>query len=131
MDEQAMTETANELYWHSDRSVNQIAEDLELSKGHLYELVRPKPTGMLCPMCGAEADYPNRTAKERGRVLCSECDFEGSEDELVLPASEHADFGDQVAAAASSVSIGPRRLFWGAVCLGAAAGLILFQRRRD
>ena len=131
MDEQAMMEKANQLYWASDRSVNQIAEDLEVSKGHLYELISPQPTGMLCPMCGTEADYPNRTAKERGNVLCSECDFEGSEDELVLTASEHEDFGDQVAEAASRVSIGPRRLFWGAVCLGAAAGLILFRRSRD
>jgi len=34
---------ANELYWGSDRSVNQIADDLDLSKGALYEMIRPSP----------------------------------------------------------------------------------------
>src|SRR5690606_33629189 len=43
---------ANELYWGSNRSVNQIAEDLDLSKGALYGMIRPLPAAMGCPACG-------------------------------------------------------------------------------
>jgi len=72
---------ANELYWGSDRSVNQIADDLDLSKGALYEMIRPLPAGFGCPLCGAEVVHPNRTAKERQRVDCPECGWDGTEEE--------------------------------------------------
>ena len=42
---------ANELYWGSDESVNQIAENLDVSKGMLYGMIRPLPTGLTCPAC--------------------------------------------------------------------------------
>ena len=72
---------ANELYWGSDRSVNQIANELDLSKGALYEMIRPLAAGVGCPLCGAEAVHPNRTAKDRGRVDCAACGWDGTEDE--------------------------------------------------
>lgn len=64
---------ANALYWGSDMSVNQIAEALDLSKGALYEMIRPLATAISCPSCGAETVHPNRTAKERGLVACPDC----------------------------------------------------------
>jgi len=71
---------ANALYWGSDMSVNQIADALDLSKGALYEMIRPLATAVPCPSCGAETVHPNRTAKERGLVACPECGWgaEGS-----------------------------------------------------
>ncbi len=74
---------ANELYWSSDESVNQIADELDLSKGALYEMIRPRPTGLGCPLCGGEVVHSNRTAKDRGRVDCPTCAWDGTEDEAV------------------------------------------------
>jgi predicted RNA-binding Zn-ribbon protein involved in translation (DUF1610 family) len=68
---------ANALYWGSDMSVNQIADALDLSKGALYEMIRPLATAIPCPSCGAETVHPNRTAKERGLVACPECGWGG------------------------------------------------------
>jgi hypothetical protein len=78
---------ANELYWGSGRSVNQIADELDLSKGALYETIRPLPAGMACPECGLEVVHPNRTARDRGRVDCGACGWEGTEQEAVALAT--------------------------------------------
>ena len=72
---------ANELYWGSDRSVNQIAEDLDLSKGALYGMIRPLPAAMGCPLCATEVVHPNRTAMERGLVDCPSCGWQGTEED--------------------------------------------------
>jgi hypothetical protein len=71
----------NSLYWDSGRSVNQIAEELDLSKGALYGVIRPQQSGLGCPLCGAEVGYPNRTAKDRGSLECPTCAWDGSADE--------------------------------------------------
>lgn len=67
---------ANELYWGSDRSVNQIADELELSKGMLYGMIRPLPAELPCPRCATDMEYPNRTARERGLITCPSCTLE-------------------------------------------------------
>ena len=70
---------ATELYWGSDKSVNQIAEELELSKSALYGLIRPMPAGLGCPECGQEAVSPNRTARDKELLACPGCGWEGPE----------------------------------------------------
>ncbi len=72
---------ANELYWSSDLSVNQIAEELDLSKGMLYGLIHPAPAGLACPECAEELVYANRTASDRALLACPRCGWEGDEDE--------------------------------------------------
>jgi hypothetical protein len=67
----------NRLYWESDLSVNAIGEEMGLSKGRLYEFLRPLPSGLGCPDCGGELGYENRTARDRGNLNCSRCGFEG------------------------------------------------------
>ena len=67
---------ANELYWESDKSVNQIADELELSKGMLYGMIRPLPAGLPCPRCSSDLEYANRTARERGLITCRTCALE-------------------------------------------------------
>jgi len=130
MENATASSEANDLYWGSDLSVNQIADDLDLSKGRLYDMISPLPTGHSCPLCGTEAEYPNRTARDRSRVVCAECGFEGTDSELVHPDTESEDFGDQVAAATELSWRPARRVFWGAVLLGTAAGIVLMRRRR-
>jgi predicted RNA-binding Zn-ribbon protein involved in translation (DUF1610 family) len=123
---------ADELYWSSDMSVSQIAEELDVSKGMLYEMIRPHATAQACPECGEELAYPNRTARARGLVACAACGWEGDEDEVEA-------FGD------GSGLETPRheepspfewpsrnRVMLGGAFLGAAAGLalVLWTRRR-
>jgi hypothetical protein len=76
-EDQKLSAQANELYWRSGQSVNQIAEELDLSKSRLYGLVQPLPAGVPCPECKADLLFPNRTAMEKGVASCSECSFEG------------------------------------------------------
>jgi hypothetical protein len=129
---------ANELYWGSDRSVNQIAEELDLSKGALYGMIRPLPAAMGCPACGSEVVHPNRTAKERGDVDCPACGWDGTEDET-SPDFTPAGVPDERSLARSRAreralsldEIPPGAVIGGAL-LGAAAGiaLLLWARRR-
>ena len=70
---------ANALYWESQLSVNQIADDLDMSKGMLYGLVQPIGAGLPCPRCSSEMKYANRTARERGFLTCPSCDLEQDE----------------------------------------------------
>jgi len=124
---------ANELYWGSDRSVNHIADELDLSKGALYALVEPLPAGLGCPLCGCEVVFSNRTAKDRGRLDCTTCDWDGSEDETVAldePAEESEVL--PVPAAPTSIDNDRLRTIAGGALLGAAVGLalVIWARRR-
>ena len=73
---------ANSLYWKSDRSVNQIADEMGLSKGMLYGLIRPLQSGLPCPRCSAALQYGNRTARERRLLRCPNCGLESTDDEV-------------------------------------------------
>jgi hypothetical protein len=64
---------ANALYWESEKSVNQIADELELSKGMLYGMIRPLRAELPCPGCASDMEYTNRTARERGLLTCPSC----------------------------------------------------------
>ena len=122
---------ANELYWSSELSVNQIAEQLDLSKGTLYGMVQPLPAGLWCPDCGTKAVFSNRTAKERGHVTCPECGWEGAVDNtsVTLPTPGET---DAVPPSAGVTDPGRNRVLMGGALLGAAAGLalVLWARRR-
>ncbi len=78
-EQDALYEEANRLYWDSDQSVNQIGESLGLSKGVLYGLIAPLPTGLPCPACGEEMAFPNRTARDKGFLACPGCGMEEEE----------------------------------------------------
>lgn len=143
---------ANDLYWGSDRSVNQIADDLDLSKGALYTIIEPLAAGLGCPMCAAQVVYPNRTAKERSLVDCPSCEWDGSAAEAVAEARARAPMKTASgpggparergptelparpapAAPAPARSSGDVRAIAGGALLGAAAGLalVLWARRR-
>ena len=127
---------ANELYWGSAKSVNQIAEELDLSKGALYGLIRPLPSGFGCPLCGDEVMSPNRTAREKGILGCSSCAWEGDEDDAIpyggegsvtIPSFDEVD----VVAPAPTNPVRTLAIAGGAL-LGAAAGLalVIWARRR-
>lgn len=124
---------ANELYWGSDMSVNQIADALDLSKGALYEMIRPLPASRACPRCATETEHPNRTAKERGLIACPWCGWEGTETDA---AETPPDAGTPIPRAPFPVNGEPKghapRSLAGRVLLGAAVGLalVLWARRQ-
>lgn len=70
---------ANRLYWSSEAGVNEIADELDLSKGALYALIDPRDAGLVCPECGTEMQHANRTARERGLLRCPACGLEDEE----------------------------------------------------
>jgi len=130
---------ANELYWGSDRSVNQIADDLGLSKGALYGMIRPLAAGTGCPACGTEVVHPNRTAQERGLVDCPACGWNGTEDETVpsfgttapARAERSAARARSRADALAAIRGAPPASILGGALLGTAVGLaLLFWARR-
>ncbi len=131
--DRAIRAKADELYWSSDLSVNQIAEELDVSKSVLYDMIRPRPTARACPDCGEELAYPNRTARDRGVVACASCGWEGEEDEADAYGADAAIElpSDEEAAIAAESSARARTIVGGAL-LGAAAGLALvfWARRR-
>lgn len=130
-----VTARANELYWSSDRSVNQIADDLDLSKGALYTIIEPLHAGLRCPRCSSSVVYPNRTAKDRGLVDCSDCEWDGRRDEATAIGDDEVGDDPAVADRPSPIrlqtAVGTRAVVGGAL-LGAAAGLalVLWARRR-
>lgn len=121
-----LAERANELYWHSDDSVNHIADELGVSKGGLYDLVIPLNAGFSCPDCGAGMVYPNRTARERGFLVCPECGFEVDEESVEAPAAPTA------SSTAADRLLQPDRVILGTVLVGVAVGVLIanyFRRR--
>ena len=157
--DQKLSDRANELYWRSERSVNQIAEEMDLSKSRLYGLVRPLPAGSPCPQCQVELFFPNRTAMDKSFVSCPECGFEGTVPgeatskaapasaagngqaaarprraaqprRAVQPATAASEPGPDKAPAPAGRRLSSKRVLWGSVLLGAAAGLYLAIRQR-
>jgi predicted RNA-binding Zn-ribbon protein involved in translation (DUF1610 family) len=129
---------ANELYWGSDMSVNQIADTLDLSKGALYEMIRPLPTSVPCPSCGAETVHPNRTAKERGLVACPDCGWgaEGTPPPTAITragrkaASPERVPRDRSLSARATAPAVSRSAITAGILVGAAVGIALFMWAR-
>ena len=64
---------ANRLYWESDVSVAEIADQLELSRRALYDAVSPLPSDERCTDCGGVLAWPNRSARSTGTAICLSC----------------------------------------------------------
>ncbi len=133
MDRQASdvseSERANNLYWGTDLGVNQIADQLGLSKASLYGLVQPNPTGALCALCGTETSYTNRTARDRNEAECAAC--AGELDELAAVQAD-SDSGGPAVEPGSLRTSATRSQLAGTALLGIAAGLAIaaFWSRR-
>ena len=153
-DDQKLADQANELYWRSGQSVNQIAEAMDLSKSGLYALIRPLPAERACPECGEGLVFPNRTTQHKAIASCLECEYVGEAPgpgSDVGPPKERAVRRRTAAAqpdgkAGSDLEPGPdgatsrksrggrswksNRVLWASVLLGMAAGLYVTRRSR-
>jgi predicted RNA-binding Zn-ribbon protein involved in translation (DUF1610 family) len=128
-DRDAREARANVLYWESDSSVNDIADAMDLSKGSLYGLIRPRSAELACPECGATLEYPNRTARDKGFVTCPGCGLEDEED-LVREIAGTA--GEVERPKRPPAVVGSRSALLATSFLGAAAAIAFvrwFQRR--
>lgn len=71
----------NRLYWETDASVSEIADQLDISRRALYDGIEPRPAGRRCPECGAPLGFRNRTALENQEAECPACQFATELDE--------------------------------------------------
>ena len=153
-DDRKLADQANELYWQSGQSVNQIAEVMDLSKSGLYALIRPLPAERACPECGEGLVFPNRTTEHKAIASCLECEYV---DEVSGPGFEtrppkkravrsstpatkpngepQVDLEPgRVGTALRKTSDGrswkSNRVLWASVLLGVAAGLYMTRRSR-
>jgi hypothetical protein len=115
---------ANQRYWSTDVSVNQIADGLGLSKSSLYGLIRPLQTGLACPDCAAELAFLNRTARDRGLVACAVCGFEGGHEEITERVEEGRESVGAAGHGRPPMGSGTRSVA-GAALLGLAAGILI------
>ena len=153
-DDQKLANQANELYWRSEQSVNQIAEAMDLSKSALYALIRPLPAERTCPECGEGLVFPNRTTEHKAIASCLECEYVGEapapgsevrparrrpKRKTVPPAQPDGEPGSELEPqpdpTATRKTSGRRRLrssrvLWASVLLGMAAGLYMTRRSR-
>lgn len=136
-DSPALRKKLNRLYWTSDRSVNQITEDLGVSKGTLYELVEPAESALACPDCGRGLVYENRTARDRGALTCPECGRDADRSELdesadVSASARHGRSGGVPYApgARGGDRTALTRIVAGTALLGVAAGIALVTALR-
>ncbi len=120
----SLADLANTSYWDSGASVNDIAAELDLSKGSLYGMIRPHSAGLDCPECGSDLEYPNRTARDKRFVTCSGCGLEEEEDVIRELAR-----GDEIETTHAG-GMSSQRTFAATVLLGAAAGIMLVRWMR-
>jgi rubredoxin len=136
-DDQKLADRANELYWGSKQSVNQIAEAMDLSKSGLYALIQPLPTGGTCPECGEALVFTNRTTEHKAIGSCPQCGYVTTES---TPSAQperapktELDIGASGPAVRKPNGRGGLRLsrkVWASVLLGVAAGLYVTRRSR-
>lgn len=81
-------ERANELYWQSEQTIDQIVEELGIGRSTLYSNVRPQPAGASCPECGERLVYTNRSNRSAGVGTCRVC---GARAEVDAAAAQPAD----------------------------------------
>jgi hypothetical protein len=82
MPDQPYHDDANRLYWETNASVAEIADQLAISRRALYDAIEPRPAQAPCTECGVILVFRNRTAAERRRAECLECELEVALEEL-------------------------------------------------
>lgn len=86
----AAVKEANQLYWHTERSVADIAETLGVSRRALYELITPESSGTGCSACGGDVVFSNRSAKASNSGRCAICGIECDTTTSSEPESDEA-----------------------------------------
>lgn len=122
---------ANRLYWDSETSVGDIANQLGISRRGLYEAIEPKSAGLPCSECGSDMFFANRSALASGTARCPSCDQEaivpGIRSERIKPAPRPVEQSTNgISRNRLAVGIGGAALM--GIVIGAIATLLLTQR---
>lgn len=122
---------ANRLYWDSETSVGDIANQLGISRRGLYEAIEPKSAGLPCSECGSDMLFANRSALASGTARCPSCDQEaivpGIRSERIKPAPRPVEQSTNgISRNRLAVGIGGAALM--GIVIGAIATLLLTQR---
>jgi hypothetical protein len=122
---------ANRLYWDTETSVGDIANQLGISRRGLYEAVEPKSAGLPCSECGSDMLFANRSALASGTARCPSCDQEaivpGIRSERIKPAPRAVEQSTNgLSRNRLAVGIGGAALM--GIVIGAIATLLLTQR---
>lgn len=72
----SLHEQANDLYWNSSETVDQLAARLGMSRNALYASVKPIPAGGTCPHCNEPLVFINRSSRAAGKATCPGCEAE-------------------------------------------------------
>jgi hypothetical protein len=95
-------EQVNQMYWHSDETVDGIVSSLGRSRKAVYAAIEPLPAGAQCAGCGEPLVFLNRTSRSAGMANCSACGAQEEVGGVVTAAAMHG------AGAVSPASRGPR-----------------------
>lgn len=151
----AVAQRVNELYWSSSMTVDDIVDELGISRSSLYTSIEPAPAGLICTDCQERMVHANRTMRDRGVASCPSCGREsmpgdveaqggvtgaplGAEDEASFGSSTPGGEGGSAAPAGFEQwvealrSVPPQRLalVGGAAALGLIAGATVTRALR-
>lgn len=71
----AADDRLNELYWGSDKTVDEIVSESGIGRNSLYLSVLPAEAGADCAQCGKPLYFSNRTQRAAGAAACLACGF--------------------------------------------------------
>ena len=116
----ADADRVNDLYWASERTVDEIVADLAIGRSTLYAALEPLQIGVLCE-CGGTFAFANRMSRSAGRAFCLDCGAEQLADlveviDAEARAARPADEPEGDGRARRALGVG------GATVLGVAAG---------
>jgi DNA-binding transcriptional regulator LsrR (DeoR family) len=84
-----LRQQANDSYWNSEETVEQLAARLGISRKAVYSSVEPMASGAICVHCDRELLFANRTSRAAGLAACPVCEREtdvGSAEQIASPA---------------------------------------------
>ncbi len=125
-----LNDRANRLYWESDDSVNEIAEQLDLSKSALYQKIEGLDADEPCAQCGGALEYANRTARDKGVVRCPLCGSDAASPKTVKPTRRSTRSVAKVPSRTPD-PVADRQALLGAALLGTAALMLLVRWTRN
>lgn len=118
----ADAERVNDLYWASDRTVDEIVADLAIGRSTLYAALEPLPIGVVCD-CGGAFAFANRMSRSAGRAFCIDCGAEQLAERVeVIEADAESDATRRAEGTEGEGSARRALGVGGATALGVAAG---------
>lgn len=98
----SQTERVNELYWSGSMTVDDIVEEVGISRTGLYSSIEPVSAGIVCADCHERMVFTNRTMRDRGVAVCPSCGRESEPGETEAARGGRASTGEEDAVGAGA-----------------------------